>query len=136
MSKFVKFVGTRVPNMRVHVLIDGRQTYSRGYLAGKDTVLELPDGEADVLTGVTPPVHDESGNVVTGFIVDGNLGEAGLAGEKWQEIQNPYLAVSDEDASLLSPAQPVAITIDSTVKKKTTKSTEIQATSDPVAMAV
>lgn len=87
MGKFVKFVGSRVPPLRVHVVIDNQQIDSRGYAAGKGTVLYLTDAEADVLLGTTPPVIREDGKIVTGFYVDGNLGEAGLTGEKWELVQ-------------------------------------------------
>ena len=89
MSKFVKFVGSRVPRMRVHVVVKGNQFRPSGYPAGNGTVIEVSDEEANVLTGVTQPVVKENGRIVTGFYVDGNLGEAGLTGEKWIEVPNP-----------------------------------------------
>lgn len=86
MSKFVKFVGVRIPRMRVHVVVNGNQFRPGGYPAGRGTVLEVNEAEADVLTGVTQPAINENGRIVTGFYVDGDLGEAGLTGEKWIEV--------------------------------------------------
>lgn len=87
MSKFVKFVGDRIVPMRVHVIVDGVQVNSRGYIASAGTILELSDPEANVLLGVTQPAMSSNGaKIEVGFYVDGNLGEAGLTGEKWQEV--------------------------------------------------
>lgn len=96
MSKFVKFVGSRVPRMRVHVVVNGNQFRPSGYPAGNGTVIEVSDEEANVLTGVTPPVISEVGRIITGFYVDGNLGEAGLTGEKWIEVTDPMAQSAEE----------------------------------------
>lgn len=84
MGKFVEFIGSRRPRLRVHIVIDGNQPYARGYPAGNGSVIEVSDAEADVLIGKTPAVIKDNGKIVTGFYVDGDLGEAGLTGEGWR----------------------------------------------------
>lgn len=111
MAKFVKFVGSRVPKMRVHIVIDKVQVSSRGYVAGNGTILQLSDAEANVLLGSTLPEVDDDGNIVTGFYVDGNLGEAGLTGEGWEEVPDPSILANAENGETPSPATASPITL-------------------------
>ena len=105
MSKLVKFVGTRVPPMRTHIVSEGMQVNSRGYITQAGTILELTDKEADILLGNISPVTDETGTkVITGFYVDGVLGDAGLTGEKWQEVTK---VVDSDGIETYTPVTPV-----------------------------
>lgn len=82
----VKFTGTRSRRMRVHVMVDGYQYRSIGYPAASGDIVTLTEVEADILTGKTKPVIDDSGKIITGYYVDGYLGEAGLTGEGWERV--------------------------------------------------
>lgn len=121
--KTVKYVGSRVPRLRVHVVVNSQEVDSRGYPVGRGTVLTISDAEANVLLGNTPHRVDDVGKIQSGFYVDGTLGEAGLTGEKWELVEEP----ASEAASTL----PVEPTLNAPSRsRKSTADTAVVAT-DP-----
>lgn len=111
--KTVKYVGSRAPRLRVHVVVNGQEVDSRGYPVGRGTVLNVSDAEADVLLGNTPHKVDDVGKILSGFYVDGSLGEAGLTGEKWELVEEPAPEVAPT-----SPVEP-ALNVSSRSRKST-----------------
>ena len=86
----VEFAGKRKVNYRVRVYVDGNQYNGQGYVFGPKIAQRMSRVEAKVLTGETKPHVLDDGKVVTGFVVNGDLGCDGLAGEayKMSEVEN------------------------------------------------
>lgn len=91
----VEFSGKRKVNYRVYVYIDGGQYNGQGYVFGPGVSQKMTRAEANVLTGETAPDIAEDGKVKTGFIVDGDLGDDGLAGEAYK--------ISEVESKVISP---------------------------------
>lgn len=82
----VAYTGTREVPMRVHVVVGGNTYTAVGFIFGGGSTQIMYRIEADVLTGKTDPIVDEDGNIKTGFWVEGDLGESGLTGEKYEVV--------------------------------------------------
>ena len=83
----VKFTGSRIPPMRVMVYINGKTYSPNGHIFGAGVVRDVLKVEADVLTGKTAPVIESDGTIKTGYVVVGDLGEAGLTGEGYELVE-------------------------------------------------
>lgn len=82
----VRYAGDRYMPMLVQVYINGLAPYPQGYRFGAGSVHIMSEEEAKVLTGETPAiVDDNTGNVITGFVVVGTLTN-GLVGERYEVI--------------------------------------------------
>lgn len=97
----VRYTGVRVWPMRVRVVVDGDTITPSGFVFGADSVQNMTLAEANALTGATPPVLDEDGRIKTGFWVEGDLGEAGLVGEKYEIVA---AAAAESTAPIAEPA--------------------------------
>lgn len=100
----VKFIGSRVPPMRVMIYINGRNYSPNGHIFGAGVVRQVLKVEADVLTGKTPPVIEDDGTIKTGYVVEGDLGEAGLTGEGYEIVTEEKKATKPADVPVAAPA--------------------------------
>lgn len=82
----VRFVGKRQQNRRVNIYVGNHCYTADGYVFGPGIERQTLRCEADVLTGATSPVVDDNGRVITGFVVSGDLGNAGLTGEGYEIV--------------------------------------------------
>lgn len=101
----VEFAGKRQANYRVKVFVDGNLYTPAGYVFGPGAKQETYRCEAEVLAGEAKPDVDENGKVKTGFVVEGDLGCDGLAGEAYKYIELPERTASPCTDSVTSPAE-------------------------------
>ena len=110
----VEYMGKREVPARVFVYDDGTLYNAQGYIfGGPNKSAFMTEVEADILTGKTKPVvDDKTGAVKTGFVVQMDLGKAGLTGEKFRIWEAPVprpsapKPVVEGKAILAGPAKP------------------------------